>query len=66
MKQIISGIKYLHDKNILHRDISLDNILLHYDSEEDKTNNNFLNSKIKIIDFGFEKIYQNQDYFIVL
>ena len=55
MKQIISGIKYLHDKNILHRDINSENILLHYDSEEDKINNNFLNAKIKIVDFVFSK-----------
>ncbi len=61
MKQIISGVKYIHDKNILHGDIHADNILLHYDNEEDKTNNNFLNSKIKIIDFGFGKFLSESE-----
>jgi serine/threonine protein kinase len=55
MKQIVSAIYYLHKHNILHRDIKLDNILVHYDSEEDKAKNNFLKAKIKLIDFGFAR-----------
>jgi len=39
--QIIEGIFYLHSKNIFHRDIKLENIII-----ENK-------SLIKIIDFGF-------------
>jgi serine/threonine protein kinase len=42
-KQIVSGIAYLHERNIAHRDLKLDNILI----------NEAHGNKIKIIDFGF-------------
>lgn len=42
-KQIIEGIQYIHSKNVVHRDIKLDNILID------------LNNSIKICDFGVSK-----------
>lgn len=43
-KQIIESLAYCHKKNILHRDIKLDNILLD------------ANGQVKICDFGVGKI----------
>lgn len=44
--QIIDGLRYIHSKGILHRDIKLDNILL------DET------GKIKICDFGVSRFVE--------
>jgi len=40
-KQLVSGLSYLHSKNILHRDLKLDNILVDKDR-----------SRCLLIDFG--------------
>ena len=42
-KEIIIGLQYIHKKNIVHRDIKLDNILID------------LNNTIKICDFGVSR-----------
>jgi serine/threonine protein kinase len=43
-KQIITGLSYCHSKNVLHRDIKLDNILL------------TSQGTVKICDFGVSKL----------
>ena len=53
MRQIVDAFKYIHSKDIMHRDIKLENILLNYDTNEDKQNQNLMKANIKIIDFGF-------------
>ena len=55
MRQIISGFVYLHGRQILHRDVKLENILVKFKSEEDKNNLNMLKTDIKITDFGFSR-----------
>ena len=69
--QVAKGIKHLHNQNIIHRDIKLENILINYDdSEYEKKLENLTdlnevsplilsldsnNFTIKIADFGFSR-----------
>ena len=52
MKQIVSGLKYIHRNGIIHRDIKLDNILVKFYNDEDLKNVNMMKTHIKISDFG--------------
>ena len=56
MRQIVNGLKYIHQHGIIHRDIKLTNILVQFDSQKDKEDVNMLKSKIKISDFKISKI----------
>ena len=53
MRQIIDALIYLHQRKIIHRDLKLENLLINFESEEDKNNLNLLKAEVKIIDFGF-------------
>ena len=53
MRQIIDAVVYLHQRKIIHRDLKLENLLINFESEEDKNNLNLLRAEVKIIDFGF-------------
>ena len=53
MKQIVSAFKYIHERKRIHRNVKLDNILLHYEDEEDKEKLNLMKAQVKVIDFGF-------------
>ena len=55
IKNILTAVIYLNNKKLIHRDIKSDNILLHYENEEDLLSNNFMKAKIKLIDFGFAR-----------
>ncbi|KPM04766.1 cAMP-dependent kinase-like protein [Sarcoptes scabiei] len=49
MKQLFEAVEYLHQKNVVHRDLKPENILL---------DDNF---DIKVTDFGFARVIQNDE-----
>jgi serine/threonine-protein kinase ULK/ATG1 len=59
IRQLVSGLQYLHNNKILHRDLKLDNVLINFEKEEDKNAFNLLKCNVKIIDFGFARYLEN-------
>ncbi len=68
--QIISGMMHLQDNKVLHRDLKLANILLHFPEmvgKEDNINDEWLSKvdlfttsfEVKIADLGFSKIQKH-------
>ena len=54
--QVFSGLCYLHEKKILHRDLKLENLMVSEKEKDIVTGEEYF--WIKIIDFGTAKIFQ--------
>ncbi|KAL5539576.1 hypothetical protein UlMin_043422, partial [Ulmus minor] len=48
-RQILQGLKYLHDRNVIHRDIKCANILVH------------ASGSVKLAEFGLAKVTKSND-----
>ena len=60
-KNIVTGLAYLNTNKIIHRDIKVENILLHYPNSEDLITSNILEAQVKIIDFGFARYLEQNE-----
>ena len=61
-RQIVDALAYIHGKNVIHRDLKSENIMVNFDNEIDKANLNMMKAKIKIIDFGLSKVLSTNGF----
>ena len=60
-RQLIETVNFLHERQIVHRDLKLENILLNYNTQKAKDDLDILHSDLKLIDFGTATHISNEN-----
>ena len=53
-KQVVRALNYMHKKNVIHRDLKLENVMVEIDSNQQGKPQIIL----KLTDFGFSKVLE--------
>lgn len=62
MRQLISALIYMNEKNFIYKSFPyLNNIILNYETEEDKENLNVLKSTLKLTCFIYSRTYSEDE-----
>lgn len=66
MKQIMKGLKYIHNKELIHGDLKLNSILVHFNTEKGKEELDMMKTVLKISHFKYMNKNKNilEDSFV--
>ena len=48
MKQVVDALAFIHDKNIIHRNLKLEDIMVKFFSDKDRQDLEMMKSQIKL------------------